>query len=186
MSIENRLIKREDVDPKEIRAHVQNWRVHPQAQQDAVEGALSEIGWVQSLLVNLRTSTDFPEADRVPTLINGHLRLKIALDDSEATVPVDYVDLDPNEERVVLAALDLTTEMADRDEDMLRALLEEIEVENSALDELFRRILADEEDLPPLNFENDDEDDESFGEFPEYDEETVATEHTCPQCGYQF
>ena len=35
-------------DAEQLLANPKNWRVHPKAQQTALEGALNEIGWVQN------------------------------------------------------------------------------------------------------------------------------------------
>ena len=55
-----------------------NWRIHPKAQQDALEGVLSEVGWVQDVIVNKRTGN----------LIDGHLCCQVAARNNEPTMPV--------------------------------------------------------------------------------------------------
>jgi len=55
----------------------------------------------------LRTGEAWPENQRgVKTLVDGHMRLDIAIESGDQTVPADYVDLTPDEERYVLATLD--------------------------------------------------------------------------------
>ena len=82
--------------PDPLLANPANWRIHPKAQQDALAGALDQVGWVQQVLVNRRSGF----------VVDGHARVALALTRGEATVPVLYVDLDPDEEALVLATLD--------------------------------------------------------------------------------
>jgi hypothetical protein len=74
--------------PDQLLANPANWRIHPKAQQDALAGALDQVGWVQQVLVNRRTGF----------VVDGHTRFALALRRGEPTVPVLYVDLDPAEE----------------------------------------------------------------------------------------
>ena len=58
-------------------------------------GALGEVGWVAELLVNQTTGH----------VVRGHLRLELALARGGLAVPVTYVELSEDEERLVLASL---------------------------------------------------------------------------------
>lgn len=95
-------------DPKQLLANPLNWRTHPREQQQAIEGSLSSVGWVQFAMVNSRTGY----------LVDGHARVKQALDQGQR-VPVVYVDLSPSEERLVLATLDPIGAMAGKDQEIL-------------------------------------------------------------------
>jgi DNA modification methylase len=98
-----------------------NWRVHPKAQQDALEGVLSQVGWVQDVIVNKTTGR----------LVDGHLRCQVAARNGEKTIPVVYVELDENEEALILATIDPIAAMAATDK--------------TKLDELMRKIQSDDE-----------------------------------------
>ena len=87
------------------------------------------MGWVGQVLVNRRSGF----------VVDGHARVALALTRGEATVPVLYVDLEPDEEALVLATLDPIGAMATRDDEKLRALLAEVTVDDAGL----RRLLAD-------------------------------------------
>lgn len=100
-----------------------NWRIHPKEQQAALAGALDTVGWVQQVLVNRRTGF----------VVDGHARVALAISRGEPTVPVLYVDLDPDEEALVLATLDPISAMAGRDDEKLRALLADITVDDAGL-----------------------------------------------------
>jgi DNA modification methylase len=98
-------------------ANPANWRVHPQAQRDAMRGVLNEIGWVQRVIVNKRTGY----------LIDGHERVWQALQNGDAEVPYVEVDLDEAEEAYVLATLDPIGAMAQASNEQLGALLAEVQ-----------------------------------------------------------
>jgi hypothetical protein len=52
-------------------------------------------------------------------LVDGHVRVELALAHREMSVPVACVDLDDDEERLVLASFDPIGAMADADEEKL-------------------------------------------------------------------
>ncbi|MBK5239519.1 MAG: hypothetical protein JJE28_10500, partial [Actinomycetales bacterium] len=93
---QNRIIGEGEEAPDQLMANAKNWRIHPKAQQDALAGVLNEVGWVQRVIVNQRNQA----------LIDGHLRVSLALQRNEPTIPVTYVDLDEAEEALILATLD--------------------------------------------------------------------------------
>src|SRR5437870_9928521 len=105
----NRIIGHADVPPDDLVPNPRNWRSHPWDQQRAVGGALSEVGWVAEVLVNQTTGH----------VVDGHLRIELALARKEPTVPVTYVELSEDEERIVLATLDPLAAMADAETDAL-------------------------------------------------------------------
>ena len=102
--------------PDQLLAHPQNWRIHPQFQQDALVGVLDDVGWVQNIIVNKRTGH----------VLDGHLRVQLALRHDEPKVPVIYVDLSTDEERAILATLDPIAALAGADKEKLGELLEDV------------------------------------------------------------
>ena len=90
----NRITGHADVAPASLLPNPANWRRHPSRQQRALAGALGEVGWVAAVMVNQVTGH----------LVDGHLRLELALARGEPTIPVAYVELSEAEERLVLAA----------------------------------------------------------------------------------
>jgi ParB-like chromosome segregation protein Spo0J len=101
----NRIVGTDEVAPDQLVANPANWRTHPGPQRDALRGSLATVGWVQQVMVNRRTGH----------VVDGHARVEEALSRSEPTVPVLYVDLDPEEEALVLATLDPIGAMATAD-----------------------------------------------------------------------
>lgn len=147
----SRIVGSDDVAPDELLANPRNWRIHPKAQQDALAGALDQVGWVQRVIVNRQTGH----------LVDGHLRVELALRRNEPSVPVEYVDLTPEEEGLVLASLDPIAAMAATDAEKLRQLLAEVEFDSKALEDALDALApqsnvgnADPDDVPEVN-END-------------------------------
>lgn len=130
----NRIVGSGDEAPDQLLANPANWRIHPKAQQDALAGALDAVGWVQQVLVNRRTGF----------VVDGHARVALALSRGEPTVPVLYVDLDPDEEALVLATLDPIGAMAGRDDEKLKALLADVTVDDAGLLALLGDLRGDE------------------------------------------
>lgn len=132
-----RIVGYGDEDPRKLKANDANWRLHPQAQHDAMDGALDEIGWIQDIIVNLRTSAEWGKAERnVKTTLDGHLRVERALAKNEASVPVKFVDLTPQEELTALATFDPLSAMAQTDGKKLQEALARLEVESAGLQAL--------------------------------------------------
>lgn len=147
----NRIIGSGEESPDQLVANPKNWRTHPGAQRDALRGSLATVGWVQQVLVNKRTGH----------VVDGHARVEEALSRHEESVPVLYVDLDPEEESQVLATLDPIAAMAAQDDDKLRALLAELDIDDAGLAAMLDALspvepkagLTDPDDVPDLGEE---------------------------------
>ena len=79
----NRIVGSGEESPTALMPNPRNWRLHPPDQQRALAGQMNEVGWVAQVLVNRRTGR----------LVDGHLRVELALARNEPSVPVTYVDL---------------------------------------------------------------------------------------------
>ena len=110
----NRIVGTGLVDATELLANPRNWRLHPDNQRAALDKVLDMVGWVQNVIVNRRTGF----------VIDGHLRADMAISKGEK-VPVQYVDLSPEEESLILATFDRLTAMAGVDSEKLSELVEE-------------------------------------------------------------
>ncbi len=115
--------------PAELSANPRNWRKHPEAQQAALAGVLSEVGWAGACLYNETTGL----------LIDGHLRQKVALANGADKIPVLVGSWTPEQEAKILATLDPLAGMAEADPVALDALLREV---NTGCEEL-QQMLAD-------------------------------------------
>jgi hypothetical protein len=120
---QNRIVGYGEESPDQLLANPQNFRTHPRHQQDALAGVLSEIGVVQNVIVNERTGH----------VVDGHLRISLAMRDGIPTIPVTYVDLSPAEEATILATLDPISALATADAEKLRELLDEVSTSDAAV-----------------------------------------------------
>lgn len=174
----NRIVGYGNEPAGSFRANEKNWRIHPITQKEALSGVLAEVGWVQDVMVNVRSGEEWPEGERnVQTLIDGHLRVSLALSrDENEPVPVKFVDLTPLEEAEVLATLDPIAAMANADRGNLEALIQEVQSGDPGVQAMLAD-LAEREGIVPPNIE-----------FKEYDE-SVADDVEyieCPECGHKW
>lgn len=134
MAFRNRIIKTGMEPVDSILFHPDNWRIHPTRQQDSVRGALQKVGWVETVLINLRTGEGWPEGDRgVATMIDGHMRVTLAARAGEKEVPAIYVDLEPEEESFVLATLDPLGALAVTDNSKLLELVKDMDTQGETI-----------------------------------------------------
>lgn len=126
----SRIVGEGEISPEELLANPFNFRVHSTEQGRALDGALDEIGWIQRVVVNRSTGH----------VVDGHLRVTRAMRRNEPTIPVLYVDLSENEERIALATLDPIGAMAGTDNDMLADLLAQVEANNEPLLEFLQEL----------------------------------------------
>lgn len=141
----NRIVGEAEVAPDQLLAHPSNFRTHPGSQAAALRDILRQVGWVQRIIVNRRTGH----------ILDGHLRVDEARKAWAASVPVLYVDLAADEERVILATLDPLAAMAETDAAQLDALLREVTTESPAvmamLDALAQAAGVAEDVTPPAH-----------------------------------
>jgi hypothetical protein len=129
----NNIVGHAEVDPATLLPHPENWRLHPDLQQDMMRGALNDLGWLQSVTVSQRTGH----------LLDGHMRVILALNAGEPTVPVEYVDVTPQEERKALATINPLAELFVANQSALSAVLDQVPTGEDALDALFAKLRAD-------------------------------------------
>ena len=106
-----RIVGEADVAPDILQANPANHRRHPTRQKKALDATLNDVGWVQRVIVNQRTGR----------IVDGHLRVSLALERKVPTVPVVYVDLDEAEERRALATYDAIGALASVNAEAWRA-----------------------------------------------------------------
>lgn len=137
----NRITGHAELPAGQIVANDRNFRLHPTAQESALRGALSTVGWVQDVIVNQRTAAAWGDRQNRPTLVDGHLRVRAALaQGADTPVPVEYVDLAPAEEALVLASLDPITALGTNDPDALTALLSTVSSTDAGLQALLDQL----------------------------------------------
>ena len=143
-------------DPENLLANPDNWRIHPKEQQEGLAAVLDRVGWVQSVIVNRQTGH----------LVDGHLRVTLALRRGETSIPVAYVDLSPDDERLVLSTLDPLAGLAATDREMLQQLLAVTDpMGDPQLEDLLAKVAKD------------------GLKQPKEKEDKAPEGRTCPHCG---
>jgi len=127
MSWTNRITRTGSADPAGLLAHPDNWRIHPEHQQQVLAGVLGELGWIQHVVVSERSGR----------IVDGHLRVMLAKASGESAVPVVYVDLDPADEAKALASFDSVAALADLDAGALMRALDQVESASGSLEGFF-------------------------------------------------
>jgi hypothetical protein len=128
----SRIVGHVEMDPNELLANPFNWRIHPQYQREALEGVLSEVGWVDEVKVNHNNGH----------VVDGHLRVSLALSHDEPLVPVMLLDLTEEEEKIILATIDPIASMAVTDAEKLGELFGDIQADTGRLAETMQEIAA--------------------------------------------
>lgn len=119
----NRIVGLAEVDPAQLLANPKNWRRHPKEQQNALKGLIDELGFIDPIMVQAGTDV----------VVDGHLRVELALREHQQTVQVMYVDLDDYESDKALLTLDPISALATADRENLDALLREVGTGDAAV-----------------------------------------------------
>jgi predicted RNA binding protein with dsRBD fold (UPF0201 family) len=127
---QNRIVGEGVERPDQLLANPSNWRIHPKHQQDALSAVLDNVGWVQRVIINRTTGH----------IVDGHLRVSLAISRNEAEVPVVYVDLTEDEELTVLATIDPLSAMAATDSAKLAELLASVQTDDAALEAVLKGV----------------------------------------------
>ncbi len=166
--IRNRITGHGEEAPDQLLANPKNWRIHPENQQQGLTTVLERVGWVQSVIVNKRTGF----------LVDGHLRVSLALRRGEKSVPVAYVDLTEEEEALILATLDPLASLAVTDQAQIRSLIDDVD-RDEGIDKLLSGIgFAFDGDTPTSK--------DQGGKTKEIDPDEFQLGHRCPRCGFEF
>lgn len=163
----NRIVSYAEVDPRTLIPHNLNWRLHPQMQEDVLKGIIEDVGFVQDIIVTERG-----------TILDGHLRVALAIKENQATIPVKYVDVNEDEEALILTTLDPVAAMVEADADRLKLLIEQTSSGSAAVQQMLSD-LADRAGIVP-DFEPVGIDEQ--GKLDELSGKSVE----CPECGHVF
>jgi hypothetical protein len=127
----NRIVGHGEEDVDQLLANPLNFRLHPDFQQEALAGAIDGIGFIRSLTVNKLSGM----------VVDGHLRVTLAARSNVKSLPVEYVELTPEEERQALLSLDPISAMAAVDREKLDAL--RLQVQSQTDDPRVQAMIAD-------------------------------------------
>lgn len=131
----NRIVRYSEESPDQLLANPQNYRTHPGSQASALRDIMKEVGIVQNVIANERTGH----------IVDGHLRVMEALKAGQPTIPVTWVDLSPEEEAMILATFDPISTLAGLDAEILDGLLENVQTESEAINNLIDILVEDAE-----------------------------------------
>lgn len=132
----------EDVDPRILLPHPQNFRAHPERQRSAYRDTVRDVGYLQRVVVNRETGR----------IIDGHLRWEEAIASGWETLPVQWVRLSEEKELAALAMFDPLGAMAEADAAAHAAVIDQVRGSDVALAALMNHLVADapsQEDSPP-------------------------------------
>jgi len=124
-TFKNRVKEYRTVRAGDLKAHPQNWRVHPERQRAAMRDMLTRVGWSDAILCY-----ESPDGLRI---IDGHLRSEMEPEDQ---VPVLVLDVTEDEAKMILASIDPLAALADKDEDVFKQLAAEIDLQETVLGSL--------------------------------------------------
>jgi hypothetical protein len=130
MKVRDRIKELRRVPASELIPNPKNWRTHPVSQKQALKGVLAEIGYADALIAR--------ETPDGLMLIDGHLRAETTPD---SEVPVLVLDINEEEADLMLATLDPLAAMAESDDQSLRTLVNNLEIESVSVHEMLEGIL---------------------------------------------
>ena len=133
MHVRDRVKELRRVKAAELQPNPKNWRSHPPYQRDMLAGVLEEVGYADALLVR-------ELADGKLELIDGHLRAETT---PETVVPVLVLDVTAEEADKILATHDPLAAMARADAEQTAKLVQAIETENKAMQEMLAGLVED-------------------------------------------
>ena len=148
----NRIVGQGIKPADQFLANERNTRRHGQLQRSVIHDLLEQLGWVDVVKVNVRSSELWPEQDRhVETLVDGHERIWQALQANNADVPYIEVDLTPAEEALMLTSFDASGALADLDAVAFEDVLRDVDTGSAAIQEMLAQMAASVElhSLPP-------------------------------------
>ena len=163
--LNNRIIGHGEEQVDQLLANPLNFRLHPDNQQQALAGAIDDIGFIRSVTVNQRTGR----------VVDGHLRVTLAARSGVESLPVEYVDLSEAEEAQALLSLDPIAAMAASDKAKLDELMRAVQSDDERVQAMISELAVKENLFIP-------------DEFPEYTEdvENDVEYLTCPECGHKW
>jgi hypothetical protein len=119
----NRIVESGEGDPEQLLANPKNWRIHPLLQQESLLEILRKVGWVGKVMVNINTGT----------VIDGHLRVALAIKYEQPAIPIDWVDVSEEEEELILQTFDPIGAMARADRTKIAELAESVFAANEKM-----------------------------------------------------
>lgn len=103
--MEIKILRQIEVLPIEsVNLYPENPREIDASQFEKLKKSIQTYGFIDPLIVNKRTHASFI-TDRVPTIVGGNMRYRAAKELGLTELPVAWIDVDKNEERIINIAL---------------------------------------------------------------------------------
>lgn len=132
--LRDRILDLRRIPARDLQDHQHNWRTHPQAQREALQGVLQDLGIAAALLVY-----DSPRQGGL-CVIDGHLRKSL---DPAQEWPCLMLDLDDDEATYLLATHDPLGAMAEASREALAQVLETVQSGQASVQQLLADLAAD-------------------------------------------
>lgn len=129
----NKIVGHADIDPTQLLANPHNFRIHPKFQQEALRGVINDVGFIRSVTVSKNSGY----------VLDGHLRVLLALRDNIPLIPVEYVDLTEAEEAEALLTIDPIAAIAGSDKDKIETLLHQVNTDDEYVMKLLTETASD-------------------------------------------
>src|SRR5712672_896833 len=163
---ENRSFEMTSVPVGTLRLADYNPRRMSEGEMNSLKKSIQRFGFVDPVIVNRRQGKGWKASDRSEVIVGGHQRVRAARELGLKTVPVVYVDLQPDDEKLLNLALNKIS--GEFDLQKLAAILRDLRGAQADLDasgfspravskaiaeaerELLRSLPPDEDDVPDL------------------------------------
>lgn len=129
--IRDRIVELRRVPASELLRNPRNWRTHPKAQQEAMQGILEEVGCADAFIGRITESGEIE-------LIDGHMRAELMADQE---VPVLILDVTETEADKILLTHDPIGAMAQASTEKLEALMG-LSIESQAAKEMLEQLAS--------------------------------------------
>lgn len=129
----SRIVRSGTIKASQITPHPQNPRRHPQLQREAVAASFNELGQIARIVINVNNGY----------LVDGEERSWLALaQEQDVDVECDWVDLTEEEHLKALTYFDATTNLAYYDASTLDELLQEVNSDSPAIQQMLASLAA--------------------------------------------
>lgn len=113
----------EYLDPASLQPHPLNFRRHPAVQTSALQASIEQHGWLAAPIWNKQTRR----------ILDGHARVELALENGDERIPCRVIDVPEAQEKRILASFDRIGSLAERDDERLAELLQELQASEAGL-----------------------------------------------------
>lgn len=104
--MEIKILRQIEVVPIEsVSLYPENPREIEASQFEKLKKSITEYGFIDPLIVNRRNHESFVGEERKPTVVGGNMRYRAATSLGLKEVPVAWIDVDKNQEKIINIAL---------------------------------------------------------------------------------